>query len=94
MEVEFGVHELNEMIDGDELVSHPTLVPEEVAFHLLHELTEGPEGHCVVLHYGVNGREEIGHALDVAEGGVVFVIGDEHVFHLFEVDVGADLGEG
>lgn len=70
------------------------MVAEEIALHAAHERGEGPEGHGVVLKDGIEGREEVGHALHVAEGRVVLVVGQEHVFHLLEVDVGAGVSEG
>lgn len=43
---------------------------------------------------GVDGGEKVRHALDIAEGSVVFVVCQEHVFHLLHVHVCADFGEG
>lgn len=91
--------------------AHAGLVAHEVAGHAAHEGCEGPEGEGVVLEDGVDGGEEIGHALDVGEvlrrgvatgvgpggggGGVVFEVGEEHVFELFEVDICAvAVGDG
>ena len=55
--------------------THTGLIAEEIAFHAVHEVLEAPEGDGVVLHDGVDGGEEIGHSLDVAEVTVVFVVG-------------------
>ena len=92
--VECRVEELAEVVEREELQPHAGLVAKEVAFHPAHEVREAPEGYGVVLGDGVDGREQVGHSLDVAEVAVVFVVGEEHVFHLLEVDVGAALGEG
>lgn len=94
MQVESGIHELHEVVEGEQLGAHTGLVPEEIPFHPLHEFDKAPESEGVVLHDGVDGREEIAHALHVAEVAVVFIVGEQHVFHLLEMDVGADFGEG
>lgn len=52
------------------------------------------EGERIILQDCVEGREEVGHALHVAKGGVGFVVGEEEVFHLLEVHVGAGFVEG
>lgn len=102
MQVEFWVEELDELVERGELGAHAGLVAHEVAGHAPHEAGEGPEGKGVVLEDGVDGGQEVGHALDVAEvlgvrirgvgaggggGFVVFEVGKEHIFELFEVHV-------
>ena len=102
VQVELWVEELDELVERGELGAHAGLVAHEVARHAVHGAGEGPEGDRVVLEHGVDGREEVGHALHVAEvlgvwvagvgvgggrGGVVFEVGEEHVFELFEVHV-------
>jgi hypothetical protein len=59
----------------------------EEVYHSIHEVDERPECDSVILHYGVDWREEVAHSLHVAEVRVVFVVCKEHVLHLFEVDV-------
>lgn len=104
MRVQLRVEEADERIDEGELGAHAGLRVHEVALHAAHEGGEGPEGQGVVLGHGVERGEEVGHALDVAEGVwgvvggvwvrggrgvIVFEVGEEHVFELFEVYVGA-----
>lgn len=110
MQVELRIHELDEVVDGEELGAHAGLVAEEVVFlllsdefndflvrgggyHSVHKPDECPESDGVVLHDSVKRSEEIAHALYVAQVGVVFVVGQEHVFHLFHVDVRACICE-
>jgi hypothetical protein len=94
MQIQLRIHELYQMVEREQLAAHPGLIAQEVALHALHEFREGPEGDGIVLHDRIDGREQVGHALHIAEGGVVFVVGEEHVFHLLEVNVGAGFGEG
>lgn len=104
VEVEGRVEELDELVQRGQLGAHTGLVAHEVTTHAPHEADKGPEGDRVVLHNGVNGREEVRHALDVAQilrvriggvgaggcaGVVVLEVGEEHVLELFEVDIGA-----
>jgi len=63
-------------------------------YHSLHELDETPECQSIILHDSVDWSQEVTHALHVAEIAVVFVVGQQHVFHLLEMDVRADLREG
>jgi len=67
VKVEFRVEELDELIQGGKLRAHAGLVADEVAGHAAHEADEGPEGDCVVLHYGVDRGQKVGHALNIAE---------------------------
>ncbi len=66
MKVEGWVHELDEVIEGQELGAHAGLVAEEITFHSLHEAYEAPECNGVVLFHGVDWSKEVAHALDVA----------------------------
>lgn len=93
VEVQLRVHELHEVVERHELLAHARLVAEEVSLHAVHKADETPEGDCVVLHDCIDGREEIAHALDVAEVLVVLVVGKEHILHLFEVYVRPNVGE-
>jgi hypothetical protein len=102
VQVELWVEELDELVERGELGAHAGLVAHEVTGHAAHGAGEGPEGDGVVLEHGVDGRQEVRHALDVAEvlgvrvagvgvggsrGVVVFEVGQEHVFELFKVHV-------
>ena len=59
----------------------------------MHEANKSPERDSVVLHYCIDGRQQIAHALDVAKIAVILVVGQEHVLHLFEMDIRPDIGE-
>ena len=59
--------------------------------HPFHEPDKAPEGDGIVLHDCVNRRKQVAHALHVAEILVILVVGKQHVFHLLQVDVGADV---
>jgi hypothetical protein len=90
MKVEFGVHELYEVVECCELLAHAGLVSQEVtllrtyqcaagnyhraAYHSVHESYKAPERDSVVLHDSVNGREKVAHALYVSEILVVLVV--------------------
>ena len=52
--VELRVHELHQVVQGEQLRAHPGLVAQEVPLHAVHELYEAPEGDGVVLHYCVD----------------------------------------
>lgn len=93
MGVEFRVHEVDELIEGQELGTHAGLVPEKVALHALHEFLEAPECNRIILDDGVNRREEIRHALDVAQILVVLVIGQEHFLELLEMGIRPNFSE-
>lgn len=62
-------------------------------YHSVHKPDECPESDGVVLHNGIKRCKEIAHALNVAQIGVVFVVGQEHVLHLFHVDIRASIRE-
>lgn len=59
--------------------------------HAVHEPHKAPEGNCIVLHDCVDGREEIAHTLYVAKTLVVFVVGKQHILHLLQMDVRANI---
>ena len=67
---------------------------ERTADHAVHEFLKAPESDSIVLHDGVDGSKEVAHALDIAQVAVVFVVGQQHILHLLEVDVRADFGKG
>jgi hypothetical protein len=90
---ELRIHEVNELIQGQELVPHTRLVAKEVSLHAVHELLKCPEGYRVVLDNCVNWRKEIRHALDIAKILVVLVVCKKHLFHLLHVDVGANISK-
>lgn len=58
-------------------------------YHSFHEANEPPECDGIVLHNGVYGCKKVAHALYIAKVLVVFVVGQEHVLHLLQVDIGA-----
>ena len=109
MQVQLRIHELDEVVEGEQLGAHAGLVTEEisflrtsglshgvgkgVAYHAVHELDKRPKRHGVVLHHCVDGSKKIAHALDVTEFPVVLVIRQKHVFHLLEMNVGARFRE-
>lgn len=64
------------------------------AYHPVHESNKAPECHCIILLNSVNRRKKVAHTLDVTQITVIFVIGEEHIFHLFEMDIRTDLGKG
>ena len=63
------------------------------AYHSVHKANEAPECYCIILLNCVDRSKEVAHSLDVAQTAVVFVVGKKHIFHLFEMDVGTNLGE-
>ncbi len=81
------------MVESEELFSHAALITEEITLHAVHKVLESPEGDGIVLHDGVNRSQEIGHALNVAEVAVIFVVCEQHVFHLLEMDIGPHIRE-
>lgn len=40
---------------------------------------------------GVDRSQKIAHTLDIAKVTIVLIIGEEHIFHLLKMNVGADL---
>ena len=81
------------MVESEQLFSHAALITQEITLHAVHKVLESPEGDGIVLHDGVNRSQEIGHALDVAEVAVIFVVSEQHVFHLLEMDIGPHIRE-
>lgn len=75
VQVKFWVHELDEVVEREKLFTHAALVTEKVPLHAIHEVLEAPEGDGVVLHHGVDGRQQVGHALHVPEVAVVLIVG-------------------
>ena len=74
VEVEGGVHKLDEVVECEKLIAHAGLVAEEVSFHAIHEADEAPECDCIILLDGIDRCQEIAHALNVAKVAVVFVV--------------------
>lgn len=91
---QLGVHKVHQLVERRQLRAHAGLVAQKVALHALHEVLECPEGDGVVLDDRVDGRQQVRHALDVAQLPVVLVVRQKEVLHLFHVRVGAGLGEG
>ena len=54
VEVKGWVHQLDELVESEQLIPHAGLVAEEVSLHAIHESNEAPESYCVVLLYGVD----------------------------------------
>lgn len=63
------------------------------AYHSIHEPDEGPESDCVILHDGVNWCKEIAHSLYIAKIWTEFIICQQHVLHLLQMHIGADIHE-
>jgi hypothetical protein len=59
--------------------------------HALHEVNEAEKGDRVVLHDGVYGRQEVAHALHVAQVLVPLVIREQNLLHLLEMHVSPNL---
>lgn len=68
-------------------------MPDIIPYHTLHEANKTPECDRIVLHDRIDRRKEITHPLDIAQVAVIFVIRQEHVLHLFEMNVGAHVGK-
>jgi hypothetical protein len=81
------------MVECEQLLAHTGLVAKEVPLHAIHKCDKGPESNGVVLHNGIDRRQQIAHTLDVAKIFVVFVVGEQHIFHLLQMDVGPDVSE-
>jgi hypothetical protein len=62
-------------------------------YHALHESNKAPECDSIILHDCVDRRKQIAHTLNVAKILVVFIIREEHILHLLQVDVGAHIGK-
>lgn len=62
-------------------------------YHAVHEANEAPKGDSVILFDSVNRRKKIAHALNVTEVRVVFIVSQEHVFHLLQVHIRADISK-
>lgn len=88
------VHEVHQLVKRCQLRAHAGLVTQEVSFHTLHKVLEGPEGDSIVLYDSVDGCQQIRHALHVAQFPVVLIVREEQVLHFFHVRVGANLGKG
>ena len=56
MKVEGGVHQLDKVIEGKELISHARLVAEKVSLHALHEANKAPECNGIILLHGIDWR--------------------------------------
>ena len=56
-------------------------------------MLEAPKCNGIVLHHSVDWGKKIRHALYVAQVAVVLVVGEEHVFHLLQMDIGAHVCE-
>jgi hypothetical protein len=69
------------------------MCPTGSAYHSRHETHKTPEGDRIILHNGINRREEIAHPLDVAQTTVVFIVRQKHVFHLLEMYIGANVSK-
>lgn len=91
MEIKLRIHELDEVVESKKLIPHAGLVAEKVTFHTIHKVLEAPKSDGVVLQDSIDRSKEIGHALDVAKVAIVFVIGEEHVFHLLKMDICSDV---
>ena len=102
MEVELWIEDLYQLVQCRELRPHAALISHEVSRHPLHEMAKSPEGEGIVLEDSIKRREEVGHALHIAEvlrigiAGVgmlgcgwcvVFEVCEKHIFQLLQVDV-------
>ena len=112
MQVKFGIHELDEVVEGEKLGVHTGLVAEKIPFlekvsmrfvhmcdvsstyHTIHKLHETPECDSIILHDGVYRCKQVAHALDVAEISIVLIVRQEHVLHLLEMHICADICKG
>ena len=65
-----------------------------ITYHPVHKPYEAPESNGIILHDCVYGCKQVTHTLYVAEIFVVLVVCEEHILHLFEMDIGADISEG
>ena len=61
------------------------------SYHSIHKAHKSPEGNGVILFYRIDRSQKIAHTLNIAQSGVVLIVGKQHVLHLFEVDIRADL---
>jgi hypothetical protein len=74
-------------------VSVALLYEQLMTYHSLHKANKSPKGDGIVLHNSVDGCKKVAHTLYVAEVLVVFVVGQEHILHLLQVDISACIGE-
>jgi hypothetical protein len=63
-------------------------------YHSIHEFDKAPESNGVVLHDRVDWSQKVTHPLNVAKVLVVLVVGQKHLLHLLEMDIGPGLGIG
>src|SRR5436190_12407363 len=74
-------------------VKDPTLAFGSLTHHPIHETNEAPECDSVVLHHRINRCQEITHTLNIVKVAVVFIICQQHVFHLLQMDICTTLSE-
>ena len=63
------------------------------SYHAIHKLHEAPERNGVVLHDCINRGQQITHALDISQVSVVLIVCQQHVLHLFQMDICANFCE-
>ena len=61
--------------------------------HPVHETNKSPKCYSIVLLNGVDRGKKIAHALDIAKITVIFIVREEHIFHLLKMNVGSDFCE-
>ena len=87
--IELRIHELQQVVESEQLCPHARLIAQEVAFltksdndvdarwathHAVHELDKAPESNRIVLHDSVDRGEEVAHALHIAKILIVLVV--------------------
>ena len=91
---EFGVGGFDEKPQLLELVVDRALVLFEVVADEFDEACKGPEGIHLVFHYHLDGRQQVTHALHIAQVEVVHAVGEEDVLQHLQIRIVSTLKEG